>query len=86
MAEADGRLEQALGLYAEAAEGWAGFGHVPERGQALLGVGRCLLSLGRPTEAAAKLREAREVFQGLGARPLVAEVDAHLELATALTS
>ena len=86
VAEADGRLEQALGLYAEAAEGWAGFGHVPERGQALLGVGRCLLSLGRPTEAAAKLREAREVFQGLGARPLVAEVDAHLELATALTS
>jgi class 3 adenylate cyclase/tetratricopeptide (TPR) repeat protein len=85
MAEADGRLEQALGLYAEAAERWAGFGHVLEQGQALLGAGRCLLSQGRPTEATAKLREARDVFRRLRARPLVDEVDTLLGRATALT-
>jgi class 3 adenylate cyclase/tetratricopeptide (TPR) repeat protein len=78
LTEAEGGLEQALELYAAAAERWAEFGHVVEQGQALLGAARCLLSLGRPTEAAAKLREAREVFGGLGAQSLVHEVDAYL--------
>jgi class 3 adenylate cyclase/tetratricopeptide (TPR) repeat protein len=86
LTEAEGGLEQALELYVTAAERWAQFGHVPERGQALLGAGRCLLSLGRPTEAAAKLREASEVYRGLGARTLLDEVDALLGRATALPS
>jgi class 3 adenylate cyclase/tetratricopeptide (TPR) repeat protein len=86
LTEAEGGLEQALELHVTAAERWAEFGNIPERGQALLGAGRCLLSLGRPTEAAAKLRKAREVFQGLAARPLVDEVDTLLGRATALPS
>jgi class 3 adenylate cyclase/tetratricopeptide (TPR) repeat protein len=86
LAEAEARLEQALDLYAEAAEGWREFGHVPERGHAYLGAGRCLLGLARPTEATTELREARRAFQGLGAGPLVAETDALLERATARTS
>ncbi len=76
--EAEGGHERALELYVTAAERWTSFGNVPERGHALLGAGRCLLNLGRPTEAAAKLREAREVFEGLGAQPLVHEVDAYV--------
>jgi class 3 adenylate cyclase/tetratricopeptide (TPR) repeat protein len=83
LAEAEGRLEPALDQYDQAAERWTEYGHVLERGQAHLGAGRCLLGLGRPTEARAKLRKAREVCQKLGAGPLVSEVDAHLEHATA---
>jgi hypothetical protein len=80
----DAKALQAHALYATAAERWAGFGNAPERGKALLGAGRCLLSPSRPTEAAAKLGEAREVFNELGAAPLVDEADTLLGQATAL--
>lgn len=53
-AEKNGRHEQALSLYAAAAE--QQFGSV----RALKGQGRCLLRLGRPAEAAAVLRTAVE--------------------------
>src|SRR6266508_4461607 len=42
----------------------------------------CLLALGRPEEATARLRGAREVFADLGAGPLAAEADALLQRAT----
>ena len=45
------------------------YGSVIERGQALLGVGRCLIALGRASEAVEPLREAREAFrrtEGIG--------------------
>jgi len=86
LAEATGETEQAAGLYAEAAGRWERFGVVPERGFALLGQGRCLLVLGRPVEAVGALRSAREVLSALGALPFLAETDALLEQATALTS
>jgi len=59
---------------------------VPERGRCLLGAGRCLLALDRPSAAMTLLRDARHVFLGLAAEPLVAESDVLLERATALTS
>lgn len=51
LAEARGDLERASGLYAEAAERWTEYGFALERGQTLLGAGRCLLALTRPGDA-----------------------------------
>ncbi len=75
LAEAEGRPEDALAGFLDAVERWTAHGHVVERGQALLGVGRCLVALDRVGEAADPLREARDVFARLGATVLVAEVD-----------
>lgn len=85
LAEAQGKHAEAAGLYAEAAGRWEAFGNVPERGQALIGQGRCLLALGS-LQSASALREARGVFAELGARPVLAEVDALLKRALALSS
>jgi class 3 adenylate cyclase/tetratricopeptide (TPR) repeat protein len=85
LAKAHGEHAEAADLYAEAAGRWQAFGNVPERGQALLGQGRCLLALGSP-RSASPLREARGIFAGLGARPLLAEADALLKRALALSS
>ena len=84
--EAEGRLEQALEQYEKAGERWKEFGHILELGQAQLGAGRCLCVLKRPVQATEHLRDARKVFIGLHAEPLVAEADSLLEEATALTS
>ncbi|MBI2238880.1 MAG: AAA family ATPase [Actinobacteria bacterium] len=84
--EAAGELGAAIELFEEAAAAWGEFGHPLERGQALLGGGRCLLTTGSVHESELKLREAREVFSGLGARPLVAETDDLLARASALSS
>ncbi len=86
LAEAQGALEEASSLHRKAAERWEKYGHVPERAQALLGLGRSLVGLGAGVEALGPLRDARVVFGQLRARPLVEETDAWLERATALTS
>jgi tetratricopeptide (TPR) repeat protein len=86
LAEAQGQLEQSLSLYGEAAERWAEFGFVLEQAHALLGAGRCLVALRDPERAAKSLRKAREIFESLGARPLVAEAEPLLEQAAALAS
>ncbi len=86
LAEARGDLDGACGLYELAADGWASYGNVPERGQALLGAGRTLVGLGREAEAIDPLTRARDVFAGLAAAPLVAEADGLLQRATARTS
>jgi len=78
LAEARAEPEQAAELYARAAERWAEYGSVFERAHALFGRGRCLVALGRAEEAEDDLRGAREIFLGLGAAPLVAEIDALL--------
>jgi hypothetical protein len=46
LAEADGRVSEALPLYERAAKRWHDFGCLPGRAEALLGQGRCLISLG----------------------------------------
>jgi predicted ATPase/class 3 adenylate cyclase len=85
-AEGKGEIEEALRLYGDAVERWTSWGHVLEGGRALSGAGRCLLQLGRSSEATERLRQAREVFVELGAEPLIADVDRSLERATALSS
>ncbi|MFB3737373.1 MAG: AAA family ATPase [Candidatus Velamenicoccus archaeovorus] len=85
LAEARGELQRAAELYADAASRWQTYGSVPERGQALLALGRCLTALHDPG-AAERLREAREVFASLEAGLLLGAVDELLGEETALTS
>jgi tetratricopeptide (TPR) repeat protein len=86
LAEIEGDDEAAFEGYRGAADRWEAFPSVLEQGLALAGAGRCLLSLGRPNEAVARLREARDQFASLAASPLVADVDALLARVTAKTS
>jgi DNA-binding SARP family transcriptional activator/tetratricopeptide (TPR) repeat protein len=81
LAEAKGELERAAALYAEVADLWSRYGHPLEHGHALLGEGRCVAGLRRDREAVLRFEEARAIFEGLGARPLVAEVDDQLAYA-----
>jgi hypothetical protein len=84
LAEARERSEEAAELYTSAAEGFRIFS-VPERAQALLGRGRCLLELGDPA-AEAVLRRSREGFASLKANRFLPDVDALLEHALRLSS
>ena len=84
LAEARGELGRAAALYGEAEEGWRVFA-IPERAQALLGHGRCLLELGDPG-AGAVLRQSRDVFGSLKAQRFLPEVDALLERSVRLSS
>jgi predicted ATPase/class 3 adenylate cyclase len=77
LADAAGDLAEAYAIYAEAAERWEEFGNVPERAFALLGQGRCLVALARPS-AEVSLAQARELFASMGYRPALAETDALL--------
>ena len=86
IAEATGDVSGAAEGYAAAAERWEQFGVMPEHAYALLSHGRCLINLGRPQEAAPILHPARALFDQLGAMPALAETDALLEQATALSS
>jgi tetratricopeptide (TPR) repeat protein len=86
LTEARGDLSSAADAYADAADRWKGFGVVPEQAFALLGQGRCLFGLSRPTEATAVLQHAREIFVRLQAAPALAETDALLQETTALSS
>jgi hypothetical protein len=86
LAEARGAHQPAADAYVGAAERWERFGVVPEQGLALLGQGRCLLALGRPADATHALRTAREIFHMLKAAPALAETDALLQQASAISS
>jgi tetratricopeptide (TPR) repeat protein len=77
IAEAESRLDDALGLYLDAGDRWSRFPFPLEQGYALAGAGRCLRALGREEEARSHLEQARSIFGSLGALPLVADVDAH---------
>ena len=86
LAEDRGDHQAAADGYADAAGRWERFGVVPEHAYALLGHGRCLISLGQPHEAAPALHQARALFDRLGAIPALAETDDLLARATALSS
>jgi tetratricopeptide (TPR) repeat protein len=77
LAEAEGALDQAAQGYDEAAARWADYGHQLERARALLGAGRCLLTLGRP-EGRRRLQDAHAALMALNTQPLLAEADAAL--------
>jgi class 3 adenylate cyclase/tetratricopeptide (TPR) repeat protein len=64
LAEARGNLGEAAALYREAAERFAAWESVVERGYALLGCGRC--------GDAMALREGQMIFERLGAAPVLA--------------
>jgi class 3 adenylate cyclase len=72
LAEAEGQVGDALMLYEEAAARWYEFGCLPGWAEALLGQGRCLVSLGRPGAEEA-LTEARNLFASMGYRAGLAE-------------
>jgi len=86
LAEARGDLGAAAQGYADAADRWQQFGVVPEQAFALLGRGRCLTLLGRDAEASEALQQARVIFEGLQAAPALAETDALLQRADALSA
>ncbi len=79
MSEAGGELSNASTAYADVASHWESFGVVAELAFALVGHGRCLILMGRPTEAAPVLNQARDIFERLHAAPALAQVDALLE-------
>jgi hypothetical protein len=79
LAEARGDIRGAADAYDIAAGNWERFGIVPEHAFALLGQGRCLLTLDRPAAAALVLERAREVFERLTAGPALAETEALIE-------
>lgn len=86
LAEAAGDHNPAARRYADAAHRWERFGVITERGFALLGQGRCLVSVGQSHEAVPILNTAREIFHALGAKDRITETNALLEQAIALTS
>jgi hypothetical protein len=75
LAESEGRLDEAVELFAEAATRWREFGHVPERAHARLGQARCLVGLGRPASEE-PLREARDLFAQMGYGPALGRTEA----------
>ncbi len=75
VSEARGELVSAASAYRDAAERWAALGAGLEQAYAVFGEGRCLAALVDPS-AETTLREARRLFEEMGAAPRVAECDA----------
>jgi class 3 adenylate cyclase/tetratricopeptide (TPR) repeat protein len=82
LAEERGDFRNAAVAHSEAADRWEQFGVVPEQAFALLGEGRCLVRLGRPTDATPVLKGAHEIFERLQAAPALAETDTLLQQAS----
>ena len=85
-AEESGALDDALALYEQAENGWAGYGSVLGRAEALHGIGRCLVALGDAQRALPLLRSARKLLAELRAQPALERVDDTLALATSLSA
>jgi hypothetical protein len=79
VAEAEGDAEAARIGFGNAAERFGRLGIITERAYALVGLGRCLVTLKKTDEGAARLREARAIWERLRATPRIAEIDAVLE-------
>jgi hypothetical protein len=84
LAEQHGGHADAAALFTDAAGRWERFEVPWEQAHALLGQGRCLLTLSRPAEAREPLRAARDIFASLGANPVLADANRLLAEATAL--
>jgi class 3 adenylate cyclase/tetratricopeptide (TPR) repeat protein len=84
LAEAAGDHAAAVRAYADAAAQWRQFGDVPELAYALLGQGRCLITLAAPG-ADQTLSEARELFAAMGYAPALIETETLMRRATART-
>jgi hypothetical protein len=79
LAEARGEYQAAAAGFADAAARWRDFGVPYEEAQALLGRGRCLAALHRAAEATLPLGQAWEIFQRLGAKPALSDVECLLQ-------
>ena len=75
LAERAGQFELAARDYTVAGEAWRTGRSPHEEGLAQLGLGRCQLQLRRRTEAITSLSNARVLFEGIGSRLELAEVD-----------
>ena len=75
MAEAEGRLDEALALHEEAAARWEAYGRVDGRADCAPRR-RAMPARARPGRRGAdRLAAARTIYEGLRARPSIAEVD-----------
>jgi hypothetical protein len=86
LTEQHGEHAEAATLFTDAACLWKRFEVPWEQAQALLGQGRCLLTVGRPAEAREPLSAARDIFASLGATPVLTEANRLLAQATALSA
>jgi hypothetical protein len=84
LAEASSKHKAAARDYADVAAHWRDFGVPYEEAHALLRQGRCLVALGKGSEAVAPLAAAREIFIRLGAKPAPAETDDLLQQVTSV--
>jgi tetratricopeptide (TPR) repeat protein len=75
VAEARGELDAAAEIYEELAPAWADYGFGLEEAWLRLGLGRCLLGVGRTAEGERELDRAIELASGLDARPIMDAVD-----------
>ena len=74
IAEHQGRLEDAVEGFHDAADRWASFTTPIEEAHARIGHARCLVAIGRHAEAVAPLAAAREIGERMGAQPMLADV------------
>jgi class 3 adenylate cyclase/tetratricopeptide (TPR) repeat protein len=81
IAKADGDLQTAHAAYAEAIEFFTDHAWPWEQAIALAGLGRCLVGLGDRDAGLAAMGQARELAEGLGAAPFIAELDTWLAAA-----
>jgi hypothetical protein len=75
VAEAEDRWDEAARRYQQAIELWDQLGYGEKLPHERIGLGRCLLQLGRVNEGVATLREARVLCERLGAKMRIAEID-----------
>jgi class 3 adenylate cyclase/tetratricopeptide (TPR) repeat protein len=84
LAEASEEFDEALALHTESAQAWRAFGHVYEHAHAHAGAGRCAMALGQ--DGGADFAEARRLFERLGAKRHLVELDELSGGATAAAS
>jgi tetratricopeptide (TPR) repeat protein len=75
LAEARKRRDEAAIRYEQAVELWDYLGYSGKLPHERIGLGRCLIHLGRYEEGITRLREARAACEHLGARVHIAEID-----------
>ena len=83
--EQAGDHAHATTLHADAAQRWEQFTHVLEQAHTLLAQGRCLTHTGDPN-ADLPLRQARALFEQMGARPRIQECDTLIAQVARLSS
>lgn len=82
VSEAGRDFKSAVSEFADAAARWEDFGHPLEQALALYGAARCMSHLGE--NSTAFLSQARAIFEQLGARPMIEEIDGLSDQAAAL--